>query len=49
MHMIAALQQALADSTPGQDWIEHDYLRNIGLGVRTAILIVAFRYLFGKK
>jgi hypothetical protein len=49
MHVIAALRQALADGTPGQGWSEQGYLRIVGLGLGIAILIVAFRYLFGKK
>lgn len=49
MHVIAALQRTLADGTPGQGWSEQGYLKVVGLGLGIAVLIVAFRYIFGKK
>jgi hypothetical protein len=46
MHAIATL---LADRTPGQGWSEQGYLKVVGIGLGIAILIVAFRSIFGKK
>lgn len=46
MHAIAVL---LAERTPGQGWSEQGYLKVVGIGLGIAILIVAFRHIFGKK
>ena len=46
MHAITALVQ---ERTPGQGWSEQGYLKIAGIGLGLAILIVAFRSLFGKK
>ena len=46
MHAITAF---LAERTPGQGWSEQGYLRVVGIGLGIAILILAFRSIFGKK
>jgi hypothetical protein len=46
MHAITAL---LLERTPGQGWSEQGYLKVVGIGLGIAILILAFRYLLGKK
>jgi hypothetical protein len=46
MHAITVL---LADRTPGQGWSEQGYLKIVGIGLGLAIIIVAFRSIFGKK
>lgn len=50
MHaMTSSVVALLQERTPGQGWSEQGYLRVVGIGLGLAILILAFRYLFGKK
>ena len=49
MHTALRAAHAVAERTPGQGWSEQGYLKVVGIGLGIAILIVAFRYLFGKK
>lgn len=39
----------VAERTPGQGWSEPGYLKVVGIGLGIAIIIVAFRSIFGKK
>jgi hypothetical protein len=50
MHAITSHAAALIqERTPGQGWSEQGYLKVVGIGLGIAIIIVAFRYIFGKK
>lgn len=46
MHAITAF---IAERTPGQGWSEQGYLKVVGIGLGIAVIVVAFRNIFGKK